>query len=463
MSVSQFERSRSASEQRLVRGRAPSSMREEDFDVKQHEFLDAAKEGDYTLAARLVQECPKLINGQPKGRWAALFHAIFMANTNAVRFFLMFGADVKLKTDREDQEHMTPLELAAKLKGVPEELPDYLLDNEWPESAEDRAKMYKEIQTLLQTNARQPRDEAISHSYMVAMSDGTLDDDAVKELQSQWLLLDPTMSLIDDVTERINEQYDAAMLNFIDKLDFPILQSIILWTLQWSPLKKLIDELPILNKSNPTLGDLLCWPFRVDPQDVRHALDDLNPPDDSEAGWLTLKLLAFTIPAWGQGATRAAFQWVAIKRFLQSFRNPCKQQAQPKSPLKRLNTLPLAAAEKHVVDGFTLYATVATCTLFAFLTDVYSLFEFFIVAFTVISPWHGFRAKVWALLWELLLVWLGGVARAYCEAMQPRIPMLTVRLHRQMQRRGRLTEQDYTVWRGAKPYEVFDKTHGHSD
>ncbi|CAJ1384482.1 unnamed protein product [Effrenium voratum] len=76
---------------------------------QQHQFLDAAKAGNFAEVRRMLEEKPDLVNCQPNGRWSALHHAAHKGNLAAVQSLLERGASLTLKT----REGLTPVEVAS--------------------------------------------------------------------------------------------------------------------------------------------------------------------------------------------------------------------------------------------------------------------------------------------------------------------------------------------------------------
>merc|ERR1712137_164706 len=110
--------------------------------------------------------------------------------------------------------------------------------------------------------------EAIAHSYMLLMRSGVLDVEAVRELRNHWRLLDPKLTLLPDVTTLINEEYAKLRTEFVDSLN------------RWNWSSILFCFVPL---GFDSLGEVFCWPFKVEERDVRHALDILEvPPADEE-------------------------------------------------------------------------------------------------------------------------------------------------------------------------------------
>eukprot|EP00929_Paragymnodinium_shiwhaense_P105320 TRINITY_DN70272_c0_g1_i2.p1 TRINITY_DN70272_c0_g1~~TRINITY_DN70272_c0_g1_i2.p1 ORF type:complete len:387 (-),score=70.64 TRINITY_DN70272_c0_g1_i2:238-1398(-) len=75
---------------------------------KQHEFLDAAKTGNWHEVKALLYETPTLVNCTPKRRWSALHQAAFLGAADAVKFLLEKKADASAVNRHGD----TPYEIA---------------------------------------------------------------------------------------------------------------------------------------------------------------------------------------------------------------------------------------------------------------------------------------------------------------------------------------------------------------
>eukprot|EP00929_Paragymnodinium_shiwhaense_P095502 TRINITY_DN5668_c0_g1_i1.p1 TRINITY_DN5668_c0_g1~~TRINITY_DN5668_c0_g1_i1.p1 ORF type:complete len:354 (-),score=59.97 TRINITY_DN5668_c0_g1_i1:112-1173(-) len=70
-----------------------------------HEFLDAAKNGQFDKVARMIEanpQYPKLVDVMPCGRWSALHQAAFWGDSKVVLYLLEKGASPGLRTVKEN-------------------------------------------------------------------------------------------------------------------------------------------------------------------------------------------------------------------------------------------------------------------------------------------------------------------------------------------------------------------------
>eukprot|EP00927_Polykrikos_kofoidii_P030324 TRINITY_DN26106_c0_g1_i1.p1 TRINITY_DN26106_c0_g1~~TRINITY_DN26106_c0_g1_i1.p1 ORF type:complete len:872 (+),score=139.26 TRINITY_DN26106_c0_g1_i1:102-2717(+) len=77
-------------------------------EAEQHRFLDMARNGNFAAVRRSVRVKPAFVNVQPCLRWSALHQAVVANDAETVRFLLIHGADLSLRT----REGQTPFDVA---------------------------------------------------------------------------------------------------------------------------------------------------------------------------------------------------------------------------------------------------------------------------------------------------------------------------------------------------------------
>jgi hypothetical protein len=195
---------------------------------------------------------------------------------------------------------------------------------------------------------------------------------------------------------------------------------------------------------------LFIWDFKIESKDVRHALNMLDVPirsdrDGVDTPWMLFGLSLSDIapallPIWPGGETRASFQLMALKRWWAS------------------GTAWKETWLGHGMDAHTLYLTILACDMTMFF-EVFTVWTLFQSLYIILwdrnykrfeYPAYLHRRPIRAaLLWLICVVWLTRLLDAFQQAMQPRIPMLTVRLHQQLLLKNQLLETDYSIWDGS--------------
>lgn len=283
--------------------------------------------------------------------------------------------------------------------------------------------------------------DVIANSYMMMMSSGSLEADASQCLCDQWGVLDRNFSQLRQVTEKINGAYGDLRQTFLDKLSW----SARIW--------RLFGMHKLLKKDS--LGEFVCWEFKIEEILTRHALDILDIPINDGRQPQDQQLMvpgtdctlsdAFTLlpSLWTGGRTCTAFLLLALRRKLFDIKPTSTQPCVRLSRLKTKDDLQAIQLLRRQPWG-TLYLTILMCKLASFV-DVCIIWVVFETVCITVELWTSTWSWPICWVWLLFVCWLTYVLDAYEAAMKPPIPMLTVRLHQRLLDSERLGLCDYTV------------------
>lgn len=260
-------------------------------------------------------------------------------------------------------------------------------------------------------------------AYWVTLSSGKLTRDSKTFLQNTWTREISSGGskeiMLRSITKSLNEKYGQ------DHEDF-------LRFFVCKPLKTLVRT-------------TICMPFEVHEADVEYCLHNLEPADPVRLlGWLDVgDLLCKLIPLGGDGRLRARFQMVAFANRL--------WRPNPETRRRQDSDMSFASdLGSHFRQAFTLYASALVVRFAPVLSSVTVLLWSFRTVWALIfgiihgNLWEHDRYDVleWTLE-VLLLVMAVSLSTQYQMVMQPRMPMLTVRLHRTCFEKGLIYKTDF--------------------